>query len=753
MTQVINQVSLAQSFDARPQASVIENIQVQSGAVSLVGLSGGRLSQCYASVVFSDGSSFDTRKSELEGTSSRVTATLRGGRFCPELRWNLRMVDADSFIVNLEIINTTDRDLSIERLDVLVAPTGLNAVSFEELAASQNGWMSWSYASATVPLSEYPPSQPPPMYAPMLPPTEVERIVLSWMSELATNDGAKALIGFLSGEHQLGVISVQPTTQGHRITASNYLEGVELAAGQSITSEDLLIDFRSNSKAYAKLLADRAVQRRWERAPTGWCSWYYFYESVTAKDIVRNLNWLADHQLNLDVFQIDDGYQSEVGDWLTTNEKFPDGLRHLSDRIHATGMKAGIWIAPFIVSERSQVFKEHPDWVLRDHNQLPLLVLHNWNCNNYALDTTNPEVIEWLQEVFSTIVNDWNFDYIKIDFIYAAALRGRRWDKSSTSVEAYRKGLRLIRRIAKDAFILGCGAPFLPSVGLVDGMRIGRDVLPAWGEFDYTGTTRSMFNAIRSTIVHSWMQPELWANDPDCLMVRGKETELGATEVQTWASVVALNGGMLFVSDELPNLEPERADLIARLLPPIDIAAIGVGPVQRGAHTQLKLNVERPWENWIVAGIFNWLDEKQKVALDIHEWNLPADLYHVFDLWSEEYVGATPSSIYLGELPAHSVKLVSLHPVLDRPQVLGSNLHVLGGAVELSAIEWKSNSLSVTLGNAVKKQGKLYFFVPPTYDPSDRTKLVRCGNSRIYSLDVDLTRTDTYKIPFSRTQQ
>jgi alpha-galactosidase len=745
--QVVNQLSLAQNIDARPNANVTEYIQVQSGAVSLLGFSGGKLNQCYASVVLSDGSSFDTRKAELEGTSSRLTATIGGGRFCPELRWNVRIVDCERFIVNFEVINTTERDLSIERLDVLVAPTGLNDVSLQELSASQNGWMSWSYACATMPLSEHPPSQPPPMYAPMLPPTEAERSVLPWMTQLATESGARALIGFLSGERQLGTISLQPTAQGHRITASNYLEGIEVPSGQSVTSEDLLIDFRGSLKDYARVLAERAPSRSRHSVPTGWCSWYYFYESVTEQDVLRNL---SEQEFKLDVFQIDDGYQSEVGDWLTPNDKFPSGMRNLAERIHAKGMKAGIWIAPFIVSERSNVFKEHPDWVLRDHNQLPQLVVHNWNCNNYALDTTNPEVVEWLQEVFCTIVDEWKFDYIKIDFIYAAALRGRRWDKSCTSVQAYRKGLQLIRCVAKDAFILGCGAPFLPSIGLVDGMRVGRDVLPAWGEFDYTGTNRSMFNAIRSTIVHSWMQPELWANDPDCLMVRGKETELGALEVETWASVVALSGGMLFVSDELTKLEKDRADLINRLLPPYAHCAVGVGPVERGAPTQFKLSVEKDWETWTVAGVFNWLDDSKRVTLDIRDWNLPAALYHVFDLWAQEYLGATPSSIFLGALPPHAVKLLALHPVLDRPQVLASNLHVLGGAVEFENVDWNAKTLSVTFDNATRKQGKIYIFAPPTYEPYAQSRLVRIGNSRVYSLEVDLSRTVTYRIPFSK---
>lgn len=72
------------------------------------------------------------------------------------------------------------------------------------------------------------------------------------------------------------------------------------------------------------------------------------------------------------------------------------------------------------------------------------------------------------------------FDFFKLDFLYAGALDGGRHEDMS-AVTAYRSGLELIRRaIGTEAYLLGCGAPILPSIGLVDAMRVSPDTGPEY---------------------------------------------------------------------------------------------------------------------------------------------------------------------------------------------------------------------------------------------------------------------------------
>ena len=94
----------------------------------------------------------------------------------------------------------------------------------------------------------------------------------------------------------------------------------------------------------------------------------------------------------------------------------------------------------------------------------------NWNQRLHVLDVTHPDAAEHLEGVFACFAA-LGVDYHKLDFMYAGALPGRRREDIAP-LAAYREGLRIIRRGAgKDAILLGCGAPLLPSIGLVDAIE------------------------------------------------------------------------------------------------------------------------------------------------------------------------------------------------------------------------------------------------------------------------------------------
>jgi alpha-galactosidase len=321
--------------------------------------------------------------------------------------------------------------------------------------------------------------------------------------------------------------------------------------------------------------------------------------------------------------------------------------------------------------------------------------------------------------VTETMGGDWGYEYLKIDFIYAGSLRGRRYDPTVTSVQAYRRGLEIIREAAGDLFILGCGAPFAPSIGLVDGMRIGPDVAPYWRDAsDLRGSEPGLENAVRSTLAHAWMHPHLWVNDPDCLMLREGDTQLTRPEVQSWTSVVGLSGGMALLSDDMSRLEPQAAALISLALPPLGAAAETLGPYVSGMPTRLQLPVERDWERWLEAGLFNWSDDPQHLTFDPAKWDLPGvERYHLFDLWTGEHTGPVSGPVTWAQpTPAHGVRKLSVHADLGRPQLVGSTLHLLGGAVELAGETWSDDTLSLELACPGVRSGTLAVYVPPEYE-------------------------------------
>ena len=104
-----------------------------------------------------------------------------------------------------------------------------------------------------------------------------------------------------------------------------------------------------------------------------WCSWYSgFYDRVKVSDIRDNMQALSKIESPVRFIQLDDGYQAMIGDWLNTNSRFPDGVEALAKEISQAGFNPGIWTAPFSVSPEGSVYKQHPDWVVRNSRGKPV---------------------------------------------------------------------------------------------------------------------------------------------------------------------------------------------------------------------------------------------------------------------------------------------------------------------------------------------------------------------------------------------
>ena len=201
----------------------------------------------------------------------------------------------------------------------------------------------------------------------------------------------------------------------------------------------------------------------------------------------------------------------------------------LADTIKSTGRKAGLWLAPLIAVKSSRLFREHPDWFLKDEKGNFVSAGFNWSEQLYALDTAHPAALDWLAALMKQ-VRAWGFDYLKLDFLYAGALPGKRHVDMPREA-AYRKGLNVLREaMGADAFFLTCGAPILPSLGLCDALRVGPDVDGAWENYRdavllYNPTTPGAKNAIRTTVNRLWLSPLLHL-DPDVVFFSSKGNSL-----------------------------------------------------------------------------------------------------------------------------------------------------------------------------------------------------------------------------------
>jgi alpha-galactosidase len=423
-----------------------------------------------------------------------------------------------------------------------------------------------------------------------------------WVTVLAGGDDGALLVGFDGGSRHDGTLrlapaddlgSAAPPPLVAELRAEAFLGGAVLAPGTRRELHRLVVREGETAADAAALLAqwgavasESGSARREGPYQAGWCTWYHYFHGVTEADVMANLARAGGDGWPFSVFQVDDGYQAAIGDWLTTSDRFAratepgEGVGRLAAAISEAGYQAGLWLAPFLVAPDSAVATEHPDWVARmpdGGDPLPGSFNPPWGGGlgglMWTLDTTHPEVQAHLEEVARTL-REMGYGYLKLDFTYAPSFDGVWHDPTMTPAERVRAGYAAIRRGAgDDAFLLGCGAPLSNLVGLVDGMRIGADVAPAWDNerqerprAGYLAMLPATRHAAAATFSRAFMHRRLWCNDPDCVMLRHEATAMTPEQVETWAQVVERSGGMAIVSDDLSLLDATARARFEQLL-------------------------------------------------------------------------------------------------------------------------------------------------------------------------------------------
>jgi alpha-galactosidase len=433
----------------------------------------------------------------------------------------------------------------------------------------EHGWQSWSPAGLYPGTTDCSPRPQRQIWQTMAFRPERPAPGLGFQGEglLALVNADRSAEVFVAAEPDVEVASIRVRSEGDRLVVSAdgpvaHVHADNLDAGLA---------------AAAQMLAERLVSRPIAPLPAGWCSWYTYWNEVTAADVIDNLDVIDREALDIAVVQVDDGYQAEIGDWLDGRPGFGD-LDEVARRIIDSGRTPGLWTAPFLVGAKSRLAAEHPDWLVRG----AVACEQHWGQRVHVLDVTHPDAAEHLVEVFSTL-RERGFAFHKIDFTYGGAMEGGRHEDVS-AIEAYRRGLELVRAGAgDDAVILGCGAPLLPSIGLVDAMRISPDVMPHW-EPDLGDISQpAMRSAIAAGRARAWMHGRLWVNDPDCVLVR-PEVE----RPEPWWEYLRALRGLALSSDPLPLLDAGHIDRTRELMVPADLSPVGwdpwAGPDQGALH-------------------------------------------------------------------------------------------------------------------------------------------------------------------------
>jgi alpha-galactosidase len=593
-----------------------------------------------------------------------------------------------------------------------VANTGNESICGDEVALSfetafgsdarvyRHGYQSWS-STGTVPVGERFPEEDPdnaPMMNDLVAPEDNR--VSSYLAGFVEDDRV-VTAGFLEHDRYCTRFDIDDDNGGiETVRAVCPLEGTRLAPGERLTLPPLWVDadreLRAGLAALADEIGDRMDAQIPENAPTGWCSWYHYFTDLTEADVRENLAELRDWGIPVDVVQIDDGYMEAFGDWRSFADGFED-MSAVADDIATAGYRPGLWLAPFYVEEGADLYADHPEWFVTEPTEAPsdgpgTPVDGGFRAGSelYGLDTTHPEVLKWLRETVSTVVDEWGFTYLKLDFLFAAALPGERYDAEATRIEAYRRGVEAITEAAgDDVFLLGCGAPMAPSVGLFDAMRIGPDTDPTWETPGESGSQPGLKNAVRNTLNRNFLHRRWWLNDPDCQLVRDT-SDLTASEREAFAVLVAVSGGVNMFSDRLAEIDTAGRRLLQRSIPP---ASGGEVVGLDGERFPSRIVCDRPGDGATTVALFNWQNKRSTVRFDAHEYGQEGDRV-IWDGLSGEVVDG---QVVERELAPHGAAVFAVVST-DTGDLLGDAATLTGGSDRASEATLRDGTIDATVG-------------------------------------------------------
>lgn len=369
------------------------------------------------------------------------------------------------------------------------------------------------------------------------------------------NDKNVDLFGSLND--RTGYTIIYADMNKNTLRFSKDVEGIKITEPYELL--DLYFDNGGYDEVFDRYFAKMNVKPLTDKKIKGYTSWYNYYQNISEDIILRDLEAISKKTDKVNTFQIDDGYQTAVGDWLSINKtKFPNGLKPIVEKIHAKGWQAGLWLAPFGAQKGSKLACEHPDWLVKGKNGKPIMVGANWG-GFYAIDIDNADARAYIKNVFDTVLNDWGFDLVKLDFLYATAVVPLH---NKTRGQLAYESIDFLRECVGNKQILGCGVQQMPCFGKVEYMRIGADMALSWKHNFFRNLTHredvSTPNAIHNSVYRRCLNGRAFLCDPDVFLLRRSNIKFTFEQQKVLAKFIKLFGSVLFMSDNVDEYDDEQ---------------------------------------------------------------------------------------------------------------------------------------------------------------------------------------------------
>lgn len=521
---------------------------------------------------------------------------------------------------------------------------------------------------------------------------------------------------------QVGYTIFEHNAQLEKLLLQKDIEGVQVQINEELVLMNLFVANTNEQLAFQNYFEAQHLKPITATPAIGWTSWYYYYTKISETIIEQNLNAFIQENIPIDIFQIDDGWQQAVGDWLHINSKFPNGLTSIVNKIHKHNCKAGLWLAPFACEHNSFIVKEKPHWILKDEKGKFLKIGFNplWSYWFYALDFYNEEVQTYLRTVFYTILHEWNFDLVKLDFLYGTAIVPRN---GKSRGQIMHEAMQFLRDCVGDKMILGCGVPLSAANGTTEYCRIGPDIHLSW-DFNLLKWIRarerpSTLNAIHNTISRRQLSGKWFWNDPDVFILRKNKTTLNFKEQYSLLLANLLFGHLLFTSDNISEYDASTLALYKSIFPLMEIENTQVNFLDEFYVINFTI------KDKIYLALINTSNSNKR-------YQLPNNLF--FDNVKQDLVTGDK----LIDIPKHS-SLCLLTVGYTPFAIAGSKGHFFSGT-EIENIYLSGNKIELIWSENMLYDVKIFIKVPLEYEVlsvNDSVNFIRINKKKFSIIEVE----------------
>jgi hypothetical protein len=481
-------------------------------------------------------------------------------------------------------------------------------------------------------------------------------------------------------------------------------------------------------------------ETQFKTPPVGWMTWYAVEFEASEAKVLENTEWIAKNLkkfgatciwVDWEWYHLHCGTQGPYGGMDTFNPdkgRYPRGLKFVSDEIKRHGLVPALWIGATNDPNRNHMLTAHPAWILAEQAE--------W-CGQWWIDPSHPEVIgTYIPAVFRQLL-DWGYEAFKWDCFpdtlnILDSFHARFHDPGQSSEQALRNVVEAARKVIGNGRYMmsssGKGGPraITFAIDTFDGGRIGSDIF-GWNEY--------VKNAVTPALKYLCFNNILFYADVDCVVLRKQFNTL--EQAVSRASFNGLLGVPVTLGDHLPDLEPERVELLKRIMPvldshPMDLAAHE--PAQAVDTVVVNLTVAKEFEQWNVVDVFNTTENVKSMTLDL-VGNLHLDgekKYLAFDFWDKKFLGECDRALR-AELPAFSSKVFCVRRLVDHPQILSTSRHLSQGAIDLRRVNWDSEELILNAESEMVGDDPYEVFI---YVPEKLTPVATSGSvqARLESL-------------------